>query len=181
MADLTRLPHGLDAAARACRAVIETPKGRRSKYDYDPESGLFRLHSLLPEGMSFPSDFGFIPSTLAEDGDPEDIMVLADEPSPVGVLVEARLLGVIETEKAAEGRKMRNDRIVAAPAISRLHAQVRALGDLGQAYVDDLARFWVDKGRIEGKPVRVLGVGGPDRAVKLIETAAAAADRSRKG
>ena len=57
------LPHKLDRATMTCQAVIETPKGARSKYDYDPDTGLFRLAALLPEGMSFPLDFGFFPST----------------------------------------------------------------------------------------------------------------------
>jgi inorganic pyrophosphatase len=69
---LTKLPHDLDRDALTCRAVIETPKGSRSKFDYDPESGLFLLAGLVPEGMTFPLNFGFIPSTKAEDGDPLD-------------------------------------------------------------------------------------------------------------
>ena len=82
------LPHKLDRATMTCQAVIETPKGARSKYDYDPDSGLFRLATLLPEGMSFPLDFGFFPSTKAEDGDPLDVLVLHDEPIPTAALVD---------------------------------------------------------------------------------------------
>jgi len=78
MADLTSLPLQLDAKSYVCRAIIETLKGCRNKFDYDPDSGLFMLGGLLPEGMMFPFDFGFIPSTLGEDGDPLDIMVLME-------------------------------------------------------------------------------------------------------
>src|SRR5947209_14436383 len=77
------IPHRLDRSSLSCRAIIETPKGCRSKFDCDPETGLFRLHKRLPEGMSFPLDFGFIPSTKAEDGDPLDIVVLYEDPLPV--------------------------------------------------------------------------------------------------
>jgi inorganic pyrophosphatase len=70
MADLTNLSHRLDIKKRTYRAIIETPKGSRNKFNYDPESKLFRLGGLLPEGMVFPFDFGFIPSTLGDDGDP---------------------------------------------------------------------------------------------------------------
>jgi hypothetical protein len=70
MADLTKLPNQLDAKKRTVRAIIETPKGSRNKFDYDPESNLFMLGGLLPEGMMFPFDFGFIPSTVGDDGDP---------------------------------------------------------------------------------------------------------------
>jgi inorganic pyrophosphatase len=66
-----------------CRASIETPRGLRSKFDYDPESGLFELAGVLPAGMAFPLSFGFIPATKAEDGDPVDILVLADEICPL--------------------------------------------------------------------------------------------------
>src|SRR3954468_19618945 len=89
------VPHRLDRRTMTARAVVETPKGSRSKFDYDPETGLFALAGLLPEGMSFPMDFGFFPSTKAEDGDPLDVLVLHDEPLPVGATVKVRLIGLI--------------------------------------------------------------------------------------
>src|SRR5438874_791772 len=81
MADLLSLPHQLDEKKGTCCAIIETPKGKRNKFAYDPDSRLFKLRGLLPEGMMFPFDFGFIPSTLAEDGDPLDLLVLMDAPA----------------------------------------------------------------------------------------------------
>src|SRR5690348_2066004 len=75
--------------------VIETPKGSPNKYDYDSTIGAFRLAAVMPEGSSFPYDFGFIPSTVGEDGDPLDALVLLDSPAPVGCVIEARLIGVI--------------------------------------------------------------------------------------
>ena len=85
MTDLTRLPHGLDPDARTCRAVIETPMGSRAKYDFNPTIMAFEAKGLLPEGMSFPMDFGFVPSTHAEDGDPLDVLVLFDELVPMNI------------------------------------------------------------------------------------------------
>ena len=96
MYDLTALPHQLDAKARTGRAVIESSQGARGKYAYDPEIQAFTLKRLLPAGMSFPLNFGFVRATKAEDGDPLDIMVLHDEPLPMGVLVEVKLIGIIE-------------------------------------------------------------------------------------
>src|SRR5271168_3969185 len=113
MGDLTQLPHQLDKKTGLCRAIIETPKGRRSKFDYDPQTRLFRLKTVLPEGMSFPLDFGFIPSTLADDGDPTDVMVLMDEPACVGALLDVRLIGVLEAEETEKGRTEGNDRLLA--------------------------------------------------------------------
>ena len=169
--DLTRLPNKLDPKGYDCRAIIETPSGCRSKYDYDVKTGLFRLKTVLPDGMSFPVDFGFIPSTLADDGDPEDIMVLTDEPSATGALIDTRLIGVIEIEETEDGKTERNDRIVAVAAISHLYAKIHELSDLGSDYTENLVRFWVNKNALEGKGVRVLGVKGPSQAVKLIQKA----------
>jgi inorganic pyrophosphatase len=118
MTDLTRLDHRLDAEALTCRAIIETPKGQRGKLAYDPASGAFELKRMLPDGMSFPLDFGFVPGTRGQDGDPLDILVLNDEPSPVGTLLTARLIGVIEAEQTEDGETVRNDRILASPRLA---------------------------------------------------------------
>src|SRR5213083_2093581 len=102
MSDLASLRHHLDAKNSICRAIIETPKGCRNKFDYDSDSGLFMLGGLLPEGMMFPFDFGFIPSTLGEDGDPIDIMVLMDAPAHVGCMIEVRIIGIIIAEQSED-------------------------------------------------------------------------------
>src|ERR1700692_1329454 len=111
MADLTSLPPNLNARKGVCRAIIETPKGSRNKFDYDPESSLFMLGGLLPEGMMFPFDFGFIPSTLGGDGDPLDVMVIMDEPAHVGCLLDIRIIGVIEAKQTEKGETETNDRL----------------------------------------------------------------------
>src|ERR1700677_3663108 len=111
MADLTNLSNGLDAKKGICRAIIETPKGSRNKFDYDPESNLFILAGLLPEGMMFPFDFGFIPSTQGDDGDPLDIMVLMDAPAHTGCLIDVRIIGIIDAEQTQEGKTEKNSRI----------------------------------------------------------------------
>jgi inorganic pyrophosphatase len=166
-----RLPHALDDKARTCRAVIETPKGRRSKFDYDPQSGLFELAGLLPEGMSFPLDFGFVPSTRAEDGDPLDIMVLHDEPLAVGVLVAVRLIGVIDGEQTEGDKTVRNDRLVAVSCCSHAYEQVSTVSALASTFIDQLAAFWINDNAAKGKTFKVLGIHGPDRAVEAVKTA----------
>jgi hypothetical protein len=124
--DLTRLPHTLDPAKRTCRAIIETLKGRRAKYDYDPDLGLFKLKSLLPDGESFPLDFGFCTVHLWDDGDPLDIMVLSDEPGVTGSLLDVRLIGVVEAEQAEDGKVERNDRLVGVGALITMPSTVIA-------------------------------------------------------
>ncbi len=178
MRDLTALPNKLDSKALTCHAVIETPKGRRAKFDYDRKCGLFKLKALLPDGMTFPMDFGFVPSTLCDDGDPLDIMVLVDEPNPQGALVEARLIGVIEAEQIEDGKSMRNDRILSVTCVSHLYEKIRTVADLGSAFVDNLTQFWVQKDRLEGKRFTVLGVREPETAAKMVRRAARVAKKS---
>jgi inorganic pyrophosphatase len=174
MPDVTRLPHRLDAKAVTCRAVIETPKGRRSKFDYDRKSKAFRLKTILPDGMSFPLDFGFVPSTLCDDGDPLDVMVLIDEPACVGALLDVRLIGVIEAREVEDGRDERNDRLLAVAAVSHLYADVKTPDDLPQGFIDNLTQFWVNKDKLEGKAFSVLSVRGPKAAVDLVKDSARA-------
>src|SRR5437762_12387773 len=106
------MPNRWNRKKHECRVIIETPKGRRSKFSYDPKFNLFALGGLLPEGLAFPYDFGFIPSTLGDDGDPLDVLVLMDEPTHVGCLVEVRLIGVMEAVQAKNGKRTRNDRLI---------------------------------------------------------------------
>jgi inorganic pyrophosphatase len=173
--NLTKLPHKLDSKAGSCRVVVETPKGRRGKLDYDAKSRLFRLKALLPDGMSFPLDFGFVPSTLCDDGDPLDVMVLADEDNLPGTLLDVRLVGVIEAEEIEHGKSERNDRLIAAAAVSHLYAKVKSTDDLDTAFIDNLVQFWTNKDRLEGKTFRNLGVKGPAEAVALVKKSAKAA------
>lgn len=94
--------HNLDAFnsdTNQLNVIVDTPKGNRNKFEYDEKSELFKLSGLLPVEASFPYDFGFVPSTRAEDGDPLDVLLLMDDPAFVGCLVPARLLGVIEAEQ----------------------------------------------------------------------------------
>ena len=97
--------------------IIETPKGSRNKIKYDPSSRKFKLSKVMPEGMMFPYDFGFVPSTKAGDGDPLDVLVLTDEPLFPGCLVECTLIGAIESEQQEEGQRNRNDVAVAEQSL----------------------------------------------------------------
>lgn len=173
MADLFTLPHCLDSEALTVRAIVETPAGRRTKYDYDAASGLFALHDVLPAGMAFPMAFGFVPNTLAEDGDPVDIVVLADEELPVGCLVTVKLLGVIEARQTErDGRQNRNDRLIGRILKTRLYADVNDLHCLGNAMVGELTSFFETYNALKGKSFEVIAISGSGRACTLIEEAA---------
>jgi inorganic pyrophosphatase len=88
-----------DEKTGALNVVVETPKGRRNKFKFDERLELFTLTKVLPSGAVFPFDFGYVPATKGEDGDPLDVLLLMDEPVFVGCLVAARLVGVIEVEQ----------------------------------------------------------------------------------
>src|SRR5229473_4812142 len=114
---------------QALQVVIETPKGSRNKYAFDPEQKIFELKKVLPAGMSFPYDFGFIPSTRADDGDPVDVLVLMDEPAFPGCLLKCRVIGVIEGEQKSKKEKERNDRIVAVQEDNHSFADIHHIRD----------------------------------------------------
>jgi inorganic pyrophosphatase len=161
--------------------VIETPKGSRNKYNYDEKLQLFKLGGVLTSGAVFPFDFGFVPSTLGGDGDPLDVLVLMDEPAFTGCLVRARLVGVIEAEQTErDGETERNDRLIAVAAKSRLHGNVRTLGDLGSGLPEEIEHFFVSYNQAKDKEFKPLGRFGPKRALKLVEEGVRRFKQSKK-
>jgi inorganic pyrophosphatase len=169
MADLTTLSHRLDSKNRTCRAIIETPKGSRNKFDYDPASNLFMLGGLLPEGMMFPFDFGFIPCTLGEDGDPLDVLVLMDAPAHVGCLIDVRVVGVITAEQSDDGKKEINDRLLAVAVHSYDHEGVSTVDDINKNLLSQIEEFFVSYNKQRGKKFKVTGIGGPGKAIKVLK------------
>src|ERR1700751_5666316 len=157
------------------QVIIETPAGSRNKFAYDPDQGIFALKKVLPAGMVFPYDFGFLPRTLAPDGDPIDVLLLMDEPAYPGCAVRARLIGVIEGEQLDGKKKVRNDRLVAVAEANHQYANIRKLGDLPAQWIKELQNFFVNYHRLEGKEYRLLGCKGADAAFTLIRKAQKAA------
>jgi inorganic pyrophosphatase len=169
MADLTSLPHLLDPKKCTCRAIIETPKGSRNKFDYDPESNLFMLGGLLPEGMMFPFDFGFIPSTLGDDGDPVDIMVLMDAPAHVGCLIEVRIIGIIKAQQTQDGKTETNDRLLGVAIHSYEHESVDSIDDVRKSLLSQIEEFFVSYNKQRGKKFKITGTGGPKKAIAFLK------------
>jgi inorganic pyrophosphatase len=140
----TGLPPFTKKNRSVLQVVIETPKGSRNKYKFDPKLGAFKLSKVLPDGMDFPYDFGFVPSTEGEDGDPIDVLLLMDESAFPGCVIESRLIGVIEGEQDQNGKKERNDRLVAVPLQNHRHSDLKDLADLNQTLVKELGQFFVN-------------------------------------
>ncbi len=169
IANPTRLKPFDSDHKKMLRVVIETPKGSRNKFSFDPVEHIFELKKVLPSGMTFPYDFGFVPSTKADDGDPVDVLVLMDEPAFPGCVLSCRPIGVIEGEQGNKKKKERNDRIVAVEQDAHSWEDVKTVDDLGKQFARELEEFFVNYHRLTGKKYRILGLKGPDEARKLVK------------
>ena len=155
--------------------IVETPKGSRNKFEFDEKHGIFKLSGVLPAGANFPFDFGFLPSTLGEDGDPLDVLVLMDEPAFTGCLVPSRLIGVITAEQTErDGETMRNDRLIAVAADSHSHRGLESILQLGETVggnilLSEVEHFFTSYNAIKGKQFKPLGRFDPDHAEGLIK------------
>ena len=153
------------------KAIIETPRGSALKYQYDNKSHLFNLKKILPVGMVFPYDFGFIPETKGEDGDPLDILIISEFNSFPGCVMECRIVGGFkarQTEKK-NGKKIRNDRFFAVPVLSSVFNNVSELKDLPEKNLDQLEEFFIQYNEIEGKDFDVEEKMTAKKCMQLIK------------
>ena len=160
--------------------VIETPRGSRNKYEYDPEWDCVKLSTVLPEGMVFPYDFGFIPSTIGDDGDPLDVLILMDTSVIAGCVVRARLVGVIEAEQKEDGEWTRNDRLLAVAVHAQTYQKARTLADLRPHLVDEIEEFFHAYNKLRGRKFKVTARAGPREARDLVDAGMKQVKRSRK-
>jgi inorganic pyrophosphatase len=166
-----KLP-AVDPDSGRVNVVVDTPRGSRNKYKFDQDHEQWRLSKVLPQGMAFPYDFGFIPSTEGGDGDPVDVLLIADEPAFPGCVVSARLIGVIEAEQTEEGKPLRNDRLIAVVETPMNPAEYRSLDELSRQRLDEIEHFFISYNQMEGRQFHPLSRHGPDRARELLEQAA---------
>jgi len=163
---IQRLP-AFDSKKKCVNVVVETPKGSRVKYAYDPDAGLFALKKALPEGMMFPFNFGFIPGTEAEDGDPLDVLILNEEPLVSGCLVKVRLIGAIKAKQTEDGKATRNDRLIGM-AISKQTPTSMESMKLDDKTLAEIEFFFQSYNRLAGKEFKVLGQMGSGQARALV-------------
>ncbi|HWB90288.1 MAG TPA: inorganic diphosphatase [Puia sp.] len=152
--------------------VVETPKGSAQKYDYVPNTPFFKLKKILPSGMVFPYDFGFIPNTKGDDGDPLDVIVISEFNSFPGVIIKCRVIGGIKAEQSEEknsNKMIRNDRFLAIPKCSNIFQEIKKMEDLPEQITDQIEEFFVDYNKLEGKKFKALDKMGPGEAQRLIE------------
>ncbi len=127
------------------------------------------LGGLLPEGLMFPFDFGFIPSTRGEDVDPLDILVLMDAPAHVGCLIQVRLVGVISAEQIEDRNKETNDRLLGVAIHSYDHEDITTIDDVSKTLLSQLEEFFVSYNKQRGKKFRITGTGGPKKAIRFLK------------
>jgi inorganic pyrophosphatase len=160
--------------------IIETPRRTRHKYAFNAKTGLFELRSTIPEGLQWPYDYGFVPGTLGQDGDPLDVLFLHDEPTFPGCFAVARLLGIIRLEKNGT----QNDRLVSCAkriAGCALHTDpYDKIDDIPQQTMDDICRFLVEYSEGAGNEVICKDVQGRKRALQAINEGVAAHEAQRK-
>jgi inorganic pyrophosphatase len=158
-----------DRESGSLNVIIETPKGVRNKYKFEPEKGLFQLGKTLPLGMMFPFDFGFVPGTKGEDGDPLDVLVLMDAPVFCGCLVPTRLIGAIEAQQTERGKTFRNDRLIGIAEKQPLYAKVNSLKELDRDTIDQIKHFFISYNQAQGKKFKPLRQLDAQAARKLVE------------
>jgi len=168
---LASLPVRLEEDPDLIQVVVETPKGSRNKYAFDPAAHLFRLKTVLPSGMAFPYDFGFVPSTRADDGDPLDVLVLMDEAAFPGCVVGCRVIGAILGEQDEDGKTVENDRLIAAESENHHYTTIKRPSDLGKRFLKELEQFFIDYHGLSKEKFRVKKCVGKRRALQLIKRA----------
>ena len=163
---MEQLP-AFDNDRKCANVIIETPRGSSLKYSYQPASGTFYVKRILPPGMVFPFNFGFIPSTLGQDGDPVDILLLNEEPAACGCLLQARLLAVVKVEQAEGGETFRNDRLVGCIRDEESPDEVTRI-EFNERRLAQIRFFFSTYNEFSGKEFKILGTGDSQEAERLV-------------
>jgi inorganic pyrophosphatase len=150
-------------------AVVETPRGSRAKLEFDPKLGAFTLAKPLLAGLTYPYDWGFIPSTKAEDGDPLDVLIIHDAATYPGLVLTCKPIGVLEVLQSSKGKKERNDRVFVVPDRSPFEGDLQDIRRLPSRATKELEKFFEATNALEAKTLRFLGWRGPAKAIKTIK------------
>jgi len=146
------------------RAIIEIPQHSPNKYEYDGKLGVFRLDRALYSPMHYPGDYGFIPGTLADDNDPLDVLVLVQQPSFPGIMIEVRPVGLLNMMDNQE----RDQKILAVPNHNPRYDQIHTLDQIFPHTRREIEHFFTIYKELEGKKTQMQGWGGPREARKAI-------------
>jgi inorganic pyrophosphatase len=163
MVDLTRIP--AQPKPGLLNVLIEIAAGSKNKYEFDKDLNAFALDRVLSSSVMYPYDYGFIPNTLADDGDPLDGMVIMDEPTFPGCVITARPIGMMEMIDGGD----RDEKILCVPDKDPRYAHVKSLKDIPQHRLDEIAEFFKTYKNLEKKAVEVLGWKDVETVLPLVE------------
>jgi inorganic pyrophosphatase len=158
--------------------VVETPRGSEAKLKFDPDLQVFTLSKALMLGLSYPYDWGFVPSTTGDDGDPVDVLVLHEAATSPGLVLKCKIIGVLEVVQSEGKKKIRNDRLMAVPRGSHREKSHHDARDLPKRVREEIEKFFVATDELEDKQLKFLGWRGPKAGEKLIERSA---EKFKKG
>ena len=158
-----------DEELNVVNVVITAPRGSNCERKFDLATREFLPGKMLPPGVLYPFDYGFIPSTEAPDGTPLEVMIFLEEPSRVGSIVPARLLGVIQSEEIEGGQILRKNRLLAVLETYYNPSRFQALDELDARLIGPIEHFFTRKNSVEGRLFRCIAHGGPEQAIRLVE------------
>ena len=161
--DLTRIP--AQPKPGLLNVLIEIAAGSKNKYEFDKDLGALALDRVLSSSVMYPYDYGFIPNTLADDGDPLDGMVIMDEPTFPGCVIAARPIGMMEMIDGGD----RDEKILCVPDKDPRYAHVKSLKDIPHHRLDEISEFFKTYKNLEKKAVEVLGWKDVDTVLPLVE------------
>ena len=163
MANLYDIEPGPDCP-EVVRMIVEIPKNSGNKYEYDAALGVFRLDRTLYSPMHYPGDYGFVPGTVAEDGDPLDVLVLVDQPSFTGCLIEVRSVGVLNMVD----QNLPDTKILAVPNKNPRYDEVHTVDQVYPHTRGEIETFFTIYKELEGKRTEMKGWQGPRQAREAI-------------
>lgn len=161
--DLSRIP--AQPKPGLINVLIEIPAGSKNKYEFDKDLNAFALDRVLYSSVQYPYDYGFVPNTLADDGDPLDGMVLIDQPTFPGCVIAARPIGMLEMIDGGD----RDEKILCVPDKDPRYARVKSLNDIAEHRLKEIAEFFKTYKNLENKKTEILGWQDVDRVMPLVE------------
>jgi inorganic pyrophosphatase len=147
--------------------IVEIPQHSANKYEYDGNLGVFRLDRALYSPLHYPGDYGFIPGTLADDNDPLDVLVLVQQPSYPGVMIEVRPVGVLNMVDGDQ----KDQKVLAVPTRNPRYDQIHTMDQIFAHVRREIEHFFSIYKELEGKVTTMEGWGGPREARKAIQEA----------
>ena len=166
--DLSRIP--AQPKPGLINVLIEIPAGSKNKYEFDKELNAFALDRVLYSSVHYPYDYGFVPNTLADDGDPLDGMVLIDQPTFPGCVITARPIGMLEMIDGGD----RDEKILCVPDKDPRYVYIQSLKDVAQHRLDEIAEFFRTYKNLEKKVTEILGWQDVDAVLPLVQQCVAA-------